>query len=550
MNKDTAARLYDYRRANHFSQEELAERIGVSRQAISKWERGESSPDTDNLIALAKLYGITIDELINGTEIPKETVFNNESNQENNEFIYDDVPEDTDKSSTFGSGINYNDGKDHVHIGFDGIHIETKNDSVHIGADDIGKRGKDFVEKNPFLHAVMPLICITLYLILGFTVPMGWAAGWLLFLLIPIAESLYSAIKTKNPSAFAYPVLMVFLYLGLGFAFHIWHPTWILFVTIPVYYVMCDSIKKANAEKRSAEGHNANSTAGTYYSPNIDETKPHRKSSIPAIIMTIICSLTVISVVAISCVFGFLNRLDIGGIASDISSVFTDSDYYDYNEAYYTAGGAEIDAELIQNIDIDWISGNVNIEYYDGATVSLSEAHQNDDKYNLRYRVNNGTLDIKYMKSGSYRHKNIGLSKELTILIPQGKAINNIDIESISASVNSDVTVNNFDVETVSGNIYAGEIMNSADAESVSGNITISCPKSFNEISTDSVSGETEIRLPQNINGFYITASSVSGRVNASDFGIGGKASDYSYGSGSSEISFNSVSGNLNIKAE
>ena len=55
MNKNTAERLYEYRRANHFSQEELAEKIGVSRQAISKWERGESSPDTDNLIALAGL---------------------------------------------------------------------------------------------------------------------------------------------------------------------------------------------------------------------------------------------------------------------------------------------------------------------------------------------------------------------------------------------------------------------------------------------------------------------------------------------------------------
>lgn len=71
MNIETAKRLFEYRKANGFSQEELAEKIGVSRQAISKWERSESSPDTDNLIALANLYGITIDELLNGTEQPK-----------------------------------------------------------------------------------------------------------------------------------------------------------------------------------------------------------------------------------------------------------------------------------------------------------------------------------------------------------------------------------------------------------------------------------------------------------------------------------------------
>lgn len=46
------------------SQEALAEKLGVSRQAVSKWERSESSPDTDNLIALAKLYGVSLDELL------------------------------------------------------------------------------------------------------------------------------------------------------------------------------------------------------------------------------------------------------------------------------------------------------------------------------------------------------------------------------------------------------------------------------------------------------------------------------------------------------
>ena len=71
MTKETADRLFQYRKANGYSQEELASKIGVSRQAISKWERGESSPDTDNLITLARLYNITIDELINGTDEPE-----------------------------------------------------------------------------------------------------------------------------------------------------------------------------------------------------------------------------------------------------------------------------------------------------------------------------------------------------------------------------------------------------------------------------------------------------------------------------------------------
>lgn len=46
------------------SQEALAEKLGISRQAVSKWERAEASPDTDNLILLARLYGVSLDELL------------------------------------------------------------------------------------------------------------------------------------------------------------------------------------------------------------------------------------------------------------------------------------------------------------------------------------------------------------------------------------------------------------------------------------------------------------------------------------------------------
>ncbi len=65
MNIEIANRLRQMRNKNGLSQEELAAKMGVSRQAVSKWERAEASPDTENLILLAKLYGISIDELLN-----------------------------------------------------------------------------------------------------------------------------------------------------------------------------------------------------------------------------------------------------------------------------------------------------------------------------------------------------------------------------------------------------------------------------------------------------------------------------------------------------
>lgn len=79
MNVETAQRLAELRRSKGFSQEGLARKLGLSRQAVSKWERAESSPDTENLISLAKLYGVSLDELLNpSNEIEDDIEFENE----------------------------------------------------------------------------------------------------------------------------------------------------------------------------------------------------------------------------------------------------------------------------------------------------------------------------------------------------------------------------------------------------------------------------------------------------------------------------------------
>lgn len=59
-----ADNLVDLRKYHAMSQEELAERIGVSRQTLSKYETGESLPDIEKCKALADVFGITVDDLI------------------------------------------------------------------------------------------------------------------------------------------------------------------------------------------------------------------------------------------------------------------------------------------------------------------------------------------------------------------------------------------------------------------------------------------------------------------------------------------------------
>jgi len=59
-------KLREHRMGCQMSQEFVAEAVGVTRQAVSKWENGVSDPSTSNLLALAKLYGLSAEELLKG----------------------------------------------------------------------------------------------------------------------------------------------------------------------------------------------------------------------------------------------------------------------------------------------------------------------------------------------------------------------------------------------------------------------------------------------------------------------------------------------------
>ena len=68
VRKSLGEALKAHRTQCKMTQEFVAETIGVSRQAVSKWENGTSDPSTSNLFALAKLYGISVEELLKEVE--------------------------------------------------------------------------------------------------------------------------------------------------------------------------------------------------------------------------------------------------------------------------------------------------------------------------------------------------------------------------------------------------------------------------------------------------------------------------------------------------
>lgn len=83
-------KIYEYRKQNRWSQEELADKLDVSRQTISKWEVGKAVPELEKLIKLAELFDITVDELVKeNIEIVYKENANNLSKNENTEESFD-----------------------------------------------------------------------------------------------------------------------------------------------------------------------------------------------------------------------------------------------------------------------------------------------------------------------------------------------------------------------------------------------------------------------------------------------------------------------------
>ena len=225
MEQRIADRLVTLRKNAGYSQEELADMIGVSRQAVSKWERCESSPDTDNLIELARLYHITLDELVCGAELPPKAEVAEE--EKTPDYLWED----------------------------DGMTVEVKEDEVSVKNEDGEEKVYDRAElkrkklkekrTNALITGIFSLAVTIAYLTLGFCVgARGWACGWPLFLLIPVVSSVVEIVFYKKIAGFGYPSLIVAVYCAVGMIFGVWHPTWIMFVSIPIFYIVAGKIDR------------------------------------------------------------------------------------------------------------------------------------------------------------------------------------------------------------------------------------------------------------------------------------------------------------------
>lgn len=283
MNLEIATRLVGLRKANKLSQEALAEKLGISRQAVSKWERAEASPDTDNLIALAKLYHVSLDELLKineeeetdsagGVDVGTDGIAGGSAASAGMRGAEGEVlPADTREagesiteqaagSCREGGQEGTGGGEDDVYIGLKGIHVKSHSgeevhidrrgihvrdmkSDVHIGGNGVFVNG----EKVRSVEIPLGVLAIIIYIVIGFCFDL-WHPGWLLFILIPIISSLVDAVCKRDASLFQYPVFAFGIFLYAGIVHTLWHLAWVVFLTIPIFYFLTGAVKN-RAEK-------------------------------------------------------------------------------------------------------------------------------------------------------------------------------------------------------------------------------------------------------------------------------------------------------------
>ncbi len=398
MTIEIANRLQQLRKQNNFSQEELAEKIGVSRQAISKWERAEASPDTDNLLLLAKLYNVSLDQMLrtdesilnlnydfrNVSENNTDAKFENDSKISlkkedyavkeampegkftNIEIYPQSIPSEpqgspfsndeaytkniaaeapksefttakeytaetrsekmqnnpgysyqnntSSDSNTSGNNPYSQMGIDFGKMGKDiGKGLEIAGKELGKGIDALGKEINKQIEiakaaeaekkkngqqntadnsynynynysynysdkgqseysdqtenccskrkhrrkdkkkdkvTNPAYYFPYPIFVTIIFLVAGVFLD-WWHPAWMLFLTIPLYYTSIAAKEKNKPVIFCYPVFVTFIFLALGFLINAWGWAWIVFVSIPLFYMWAGSNHRNNNENQN-----------------------------------------------------------------------------------------------------------------------------------------------------------------------------------------------------------------------------------------------------------------------------------------------------------
>lgn len=229
--------LYSLRKEKNITQAELANKLGVTNKAVSKWETGEAMPETSLLVPLSKIFGVSVDELLNGKRNQDESTKTELETNINDEPIKTQTNQTEDK--TFNNSMNNN---------------SSSNDKkTFVRSEHLFTRGDDEGPKT-LLDIICGLVCACVFLLgLGTYMFIGafkglWHPYWvimpvcalscgiisLIFSLFDTEKKKFKLERGENPYTGAICGLVmltcIITYLLLGSILNLWHPYWFIMV--------------------------------------------------------------------------------------------------------------------------------------------------------------------------------------------------------------------------------------------------------------------------------------------------------------------------------
>lgn len=177
-------KLLELRKKKGLSQEEVAQKLNVSRQTVSKWETDGSTPDFDKIIPICDLYEISTDELLRGIK-------------QEDEIVVDNIEEENDKKNKKARGIAT------------GIVLYITSIAAIVGFSVVG----------------VPVIGLVLFFIIN-----AIATGIIVYSSIVYKRELTEEEKRIKHINDIVSICIVILYFVISFLTNAWHITWILFI--------------------------------------------------------------------------------------------------------------------------------------------------------------------------------------------------------------------------------------------------------------------------------------------------------------------------------
>ncbi|QOR35258.1 helix-turn-helix domain-containing protein [Clostridium sp. 'deep sea'] len=215
MDNKIGNRITELRKKFNMSQEALAERVGVSRQAISKWERGEANPDINKVMALAETFNLSIDSFIYGGDstpnikqhIPK--IINPQLKSKAEKMLIIGVAIMVISIFMFNS-LPFSNNTNILIFGLmitTGILLSIKSGFMFESFNMLNKNTQGLEDHNE------PEVC-------------------------------KQSEKRRNSLTTAVALLSTAVYLYISLAHGLWHPGWVVFLFIPAAYALYDVFNK------------------------------------------------------------------------------------------------------------------------------------------------------------------------------------------------------------------------------------------------------------------------------------------------------------------